>query len=184
MSSEKKYRGIHTAQEFRNKKTIIVGEVNTGKTAYLAEILTRFLEEGETNLTVIDMAPENVKGIGGKMRTGGTSSLRYYTVQIVAPRLVGRTVDEVEILARENVRLIDGLFKEYLKNPSKVLFINDISLYLQAGDLDKLLSFLSATPTVIMNGYYGSILGGGKLGSREPQKIKALQKRCDRVIKV
>lgn len=158
--------------------------MNTEKTAYLAEILTRFLEEGETNLTVIDMAPESIKGIGGKMSRDGINSLRYYTARIVAPRLVGRTVDEVEMLAKENARLIDGIFIEYLKNPSKVLFINDISLYLQAGDLDKLLSFLSATPTVIMNGYYGSSLGGGKLGRRERQNMKVLQKRCDRVIKV
>ena len=35
-----------------------------------------------------------------------------------------------------------------------------------------------------MNGYYGSSLGGGKLGKREQQNMKALKKRCDSVMKV
>ena len=171
-------------QEFRNKKTIIIGEVNTGKTAYLGKILSRFLEEGETDLTVIDMAPESVKGIGGKMGTGGIKSISYYTAQIVAPRLVGRTMNEVERLAENNAKLIDDILLEYVKNPSKVLFINDISLYLQAGNLNKLFSFLYSTPTVIMNGYYGSSLGGGKFGKRERKSMKALLKRCNNVIRV
>jgi len=171
-------------QEFRNNKTIIIGEVNTGKTAYLGEILDRFLEEGETDITVIDMAPESVKGIGGKMIKAGIYAIRYFTAQIVAPRLTGKTDQEVKMLAEHNAKLIDDIFVEYLKNPSKVLFINDISLYLQAGDLNKLLSLLSSTPTVIMNGYYGFSLGGGKLGKRERKNMNALQKRCNNVIRV
>jgi hypothetical protein len=171
-------------QQFRNKKTIIIGEVNTGKTACLGEILTRFLEEGETDITVIDMAPENVKGIGGKMIKAGIYAIRYFTAQIVAPRLTGKTDQEVRMLAEHNAKLINDIFVEYLKNPTKVLFINDISLYLQAGDLNKLLSLLSSTSTVIMNGYYGFSLGGGKLGKRERKNMNALQKRCNNVIRI
>jgi len=184
MSAQNKFRPINGVQEFRNRKTLIIGEVNTGKTAYLAETLNRFLEGGETDLTVIDMAPERVKGIGGKMTIEETKSISYCTAQIAAPRLVGRTVDEVEELAEHNAKLIQGIFEEYLKSPSKVLFINDVSLYLQAGDLHKLLLWINSTPTVIMNGYYGFSLGGGELGKRERQNMKALQKRCDRVIEL
>ncbi len=175
-------RVIHTVEEFRNKKTIIIGEVNTGKTACLGEILDRFMEAGATEIAVIDMAPERVKGIGGKMRTECFGSISYYTAQIVAPRLMGKTEHEVQMLAEHNVKLIDNIFAEYLKNPCKVLFINDVSLYLQAGDPNKLFSLFDSSPTVIINGYYGYSLGGGKLGKRERENMNALRKRCDRVI--
>lgn len=169
--------------EFKNRKTIIVGEVNTGKTVYLCEILSRFLDEGEKEIALIDMAPESVEGIGGKIDHEKTDAIKYYTAQIVAPRLTGKTVEEVETLAEHNAKLIDEIFVEYLNNPCKVLFINDVSIYLQAGDLNELLSLLHSTPTVIMNGYYGFSLGGGKLGERERENMKALQSICDRVIK-
>jgi len=169
-------------EEFRNKKTIIIGEVNTGKTACLGEILDRFMEAGAREIAVIDMAPKRVKGIGGKMRTEGFSSISYYTAEIMAPRLVGKTEHEVQMLAEHNVKLIDNIFAEYLKNPCKVLFINDVSLYLQAGDPNKLFLLLDSSPTVIINGYYGYSLGGGKLGKRERENMNALRKRCDRVI--
>jgi len=173
---------MYSIREFINKKTIIVGEVNTGKTAYLNNILDKFLEEGPTDLSVIDMAPQSIKGIGGKMRLEKPNSIRYLTAKIVAPRLMGGSREEVEALAEQNALSIDHIFLQYLKNPSKVLFINDVSIYLQAGDLDRLLSLLNSTPTVIMNGYFGLSLGGGKLGERERQEMEALKERCDRVI--
>lgn len=184
MSAHDNYRSTHTVREFRNKFTLIIGEVKTGKTVYMGEILVRFLEGGETDLTVIDMAPESTKGIGGKMDTSGIHAVRYYTAQILAPRLVGSSVSEILILAQRNAKLIEDLFLEYVKNLSKVLFINDISIYLQAGDLTKLLTFLHCTPTVIMNGYCGTSLGGGKLGERERNNMRVLQESCDRVIRL
>ena len=171
-------------EEFKNKKTIIVGDVNTGKTTYLLEILDGFIDLGEKDLTVIDMAPESVKGIGGKMSGAESKEIRYFTTKIIAPRLTGKTVGEVEKLARQNVKMIDDIIFNYRKNPGNVLFINDISIYLQAGDLHKLLLLLHSTPTVIMNGYYGIRLGGGELGKRERDNMEALQERCDRVITV
>ena len=175
--------GLIMIEEFKNKKTIIIGEVNTGKTTFLLDILSVFLEEGEKEIALIDMAPESIKGIGGKIDNEKIDAIKYYTAQIVAPRLTGKTVEEVETFAQHNAELIDEIFVEYLKNPTKVLFINDVSIYLQAGDLIELLALLHSTPTVIMNGYYGSSLGGGKLGERERENMNALQNICDRVIK-
>ena len=168
--------------EFKHKKTIIIGEVNTGKTAYLGKILRRFLDANESDMALIDMGPEPVKGIGGKMDISAIAEVGYYTTKICAPRLMGKTEDEVETLARGNAKAIDEIFEHYLEGPRKILFINDVSLYLQAGDVQALLSFLKITPTVIMNGYYGHSLGGGPLGNRERRQMKILQERCDSVI--
>ena len=184
MPSQTKHERRMSVREFKNKKTIIVGEVNTGKTAYLSEIINEFIKEGEKDITLIDMAPEETNGIGGKMNLEGDDIIRYYTAQIVAPRLTGRSTDEVEALAKQNAELIESVFFKYKKNPGKVLFVNDISLYIQTGDLRKLLSWLNSTPTVIMNGYYGSSLGGGELGGRERENMQSLIKRCDRVIQI
>ncbi len=170
--------------KIQNRKTIIVGEVNTGKTAYSVEVLQRFKERGETEIALIDMAPESIKGIGGKMPKEALRDVKYCSVQVVAPRLIGKTEDEVQSLANHNAKSIEDAFWEYEKEPSKVLFVNDISLYLQAGDLTRLFSVLNSTPTVVMNGYYGYSLGGGNLGKRERQNMEALQRRCDTVIKL
>ncbi len=171
-----------STREFIDKKTIIVGEVNTGKTAFLNEILEGFLEGGHRDLFVIDMAPETTRGVGGKMKLAKKNSIGYLTAEIVAPRLMGGSQEEIEALAKQNALLIDHVFSRYLRKPGKVLFINDISIYLQAGDLDKLLLLLNSTPTVIMNGYFGKSLGGGELGKQEREKMKTLQETCDRVI--
>ncbi|NQU13492.1 MAG: hypothetical protein HQ561_05060 [Desulfobacteraceae bacterium] len=167
---------------FINKKTLIVGEVNTGKTAYLNNILEKLLKEGHTDLSIIDMAPETIGDIGGKMSLGKLTFIKYLTAEIVAPRLTGGSQEEVEALAKENAWSIDAILLQYLNDPSKVLLINDVSIYLQAGDLDRLLSLLNSTSTVVMNGYFGDSLGGGELGERERRKMKALQEKCDRVI--
>ena len=128
------------------------------------------------------MAPETTRGIGGKMDLRKRNSIRYLTAKIVAPRLMGGSQEEVEALAEQNALLIDHVISQYLKNASKVLFINDVSIYLQAGNLDRLLLLINSTPTVIINGYFGHSLGGGRLGERERKAMKALQERCDKVI--
>ena len=42
--------GLQSIQEFRDKKTLIVGEANTGKTVLTAGILKRFIDAGEKDL--------------------------------------------------------------------------------------------------------------------------------------
>ena len=169
--------------EFRDKKTIIIGDVNTGKTVLLLEILKAFSRQGTEAVAVIDMAPEAMKGIGGKLQTEGLQNVRYMTTKIIPPRLTGNTPEEIETYAEQNARSIDELFKAYVKDPADVLFINDASIYLQAGDPGDMIRWLDSTPTVIMNGYYGTTLGGGDFGERERRNMDALIKHCDRVIR-
>jgi hypothetical protein len=177
-------RAIPPIEELKSKKTIIAGEVNTGKTALLGHLLKIFMDQGETRLAVIDMAPESTRGIGGKLLLDEALPLRYYTTQIVPPRLTGKSEEEVLMYAENNARLLEHIFLLYLEEPAQVLFINDVSIYLQAGDPEKLLSVLVSTPTTVMNGYYGSSLGGGSLGERERRNMTELLRLCDKVIEM
>ena len=137
---------------FRDKKIIIIGEVNTGKTTLMCRILEGFRNENVDDIAVIDMAPESTSGIGGKMAARALSSTMYYNVDIVPPRLAGKNMKEVNKFALDNARRIDAILAKCDKNPCKTLFINDVSLYLQAGDPNRLFGVIDSTPTVFVNG--------------------------------
>jgi len=107
-----------------------------------------------------------------------------YAPPVAAPRLTGQTPEEVLALARQNAAAIEESFAAYLANPAKALFINDVSLYLQAGDPTRLYQILAATPTAVINGYMGSSLGGGELGQREQERMTILAASCDQVIRL
>jgi len=169
-------------ENFLNKRVLIRGEVGCGKTFYTELILGKIMESGHESVAVIDMAPESKGGIGGKMNVEGLKGVRYYTTNIDPPRLMGKSAHEVEHLAKGNAFRIEQLFDIYQKDPARTLCINDVSMYLQEGDLDKLWAIVNMSPTVILNGYYGTSLGGGELAVRERQNMEKLSMRCDRVI--
>lgn len=170
--------------ELLGKRTIITGEVNTGKTGLLRRILKDFRDQGHRDLALIDMAPTTTKGIGGKMDIQGLRIPSYYPAATAAPRLTGKTPDGVRILAQRNAEIIDEAFLLLLKAPTRMLFINDVSMYLQTGELANLLSHLKYASTIVMNGYYGYSLGGGELGKRERDNMRLLQQNCDLVIEL
>ncbi len=169
-------------ETFWNRRTLIRGEVNRGKTTLLRRIIQCFWDQGYRDLGLIDLAPPLTRGVGGKMGLGDLSPAFYYPVSTVAPRLSGRDQAEVEALARRNRVVIAQAFQQYLKAPAQVLFVNDISLYLHQGSARELVSWLQNLSTVVMNGYYGHGLGGGELGQRERSGMQALADWCHQVI--
>jgi len=52
-------------------------------------------------------------------------------------------------IARENVAKIEGLFQDFGRSSRDILFINDISLYLQAGTTEVLLNWIRSAKTVV-----------------------------------
>ncbi|MBW1924491.1 MAG: hypothetical protein JRJ35_13560 [Deltaproteobacteria bacterium] len=166
----------------RGRRTLFRGEVNRGKTELLSRILGAFLEAGETDLAVLDMAPDLMRGVGGKMRPPRGNAVRYFATMIHPPRLSGRTPDETRILAEGNARRLEILFDRVDERPAAVLLINDVSIYLQAAGPDRLMELVGRSPTVVMNGYWGLSLGGGELGTREHDNMRVLAAACHRVV--
>jgi len=174
---------VETIQQYLNKCTLILGDVKSGKTARTKEILRAFIQAGYMDrIAVIDIAPDMNGGIGGKMTPPANASLLYLTTTIAAPRLTG--VDEAHVfrLAAENARAIEALFDTLQHQPKEILFINDASLYLQAGEFDTFLTALDTASTRIINAYYGSTFADSALTRREKHLIEALMKICDIII--
>ncbi len=166
------------------KRTLILGDVNSGKTQMTLELLDRVIHEKKDKVAVLDLAPEKTRGIGGKMEVPSHPRISYHTTRIIPPRLTGKNVDEVEVYALQNANAIEELFSAYLKNPRKILVINDVSLYLQKGNLGRLLDVLRMSHTAIINGYYGKALGDSAFSTREKRQMDRLAEACDRVVRL
>ena len=163
--------------ELEHHRCLILGEPNTGKTQVTQTLLDEAEDLGRS-IAVIDMAPERKGDIGGKLVCHNDHG--YYTADIVTPRLSGRTEKEIIELAELNKRRIDSIFEKY--RPKQVLFINDVSIYLQRGEVKKIVDIMSLSETCIMNGYFGVSLGNDPLSTEERRKMTELQKFCDRIM--
>ncbi len=169
---------------YQGRVTCLAGEVNRGKTQRLAQALEAALAAGQPGIVVLDLAPERVRGIGGKLAAPRGRGLTCLTAAIAAPRLSGRSPREVLALARANAGLAEELFERVGAIDCRALFINDVSLYLQAGDPGRLLALIARPESVVINGYYGTSLGGGELGERERLGMERLFAACDEVVRL
>jgi len=174
--------------EFIGRKVLILGDVGSGKTRFTRSLLMEALEEGYgAQITVIDMAPEQVflngSAIGGKILKPGEFKIRYLDAgDVKTPRLSARSPDELLELAEHNRRTIERMLNFFIDSPTRILFINDVSLYLQRGSLDLLWSALEKADTAIVNGYYGEKLQddlGTGVSKRERRLMEKLAARVD-----
>jgi hypothetical protein len=179
-------------EEFLHRFTLIIGEVNTGKTTLTQKILDAFLQADGGRVAVVDLAPDigpsdlkgRTAGIGGTLKATGDHRVRYYHCPIHAPRLQGKDELETLRLADENAQLIESLFEQALEEKVDGLFVNDCSLYLQAGEPHKLIRWIGSPETAIVNGYDGEFLGPGILSTRERAGMADLINHCDHLIRL
>lgn len=167
----------------RGRRTLILGDVNTGKTRLTRSILEAFAAAGEAQeIALLDLAPGPVGGVGGKF-PASAAGVRHLTTAIVPPRLTGTDEAQVARLATANAGRIEALFDSYLKRPRPLLFVNDATLYLQAGSLERFCELLDSAATAVVNAYHGVHFADGPLTRRERRLTEALARRCDRVVR-
>lgn len=172
-------------REYLDRRTLILGDVNTGKTRETLRILSDWVAANPTPLmTVLDLAPEAVHGIGGRLTLPAGFAGRYLFADIIPPRLTGRNADEIAQLAAANARAIEPLLDAFLKDPHPFLVINDVTLYLQAGDDTRLATVLQSATTVLINAYYGESFVDHPISRRERRLTDRLIKDCDQVIRM
>lgn len=178
-------------KEIVGKKVLILGEVGSGKTSLTARVVQKlmlFIEPKE--ITVIDMAPEAIGEIGGRLSEylSLDSKLRNLSpAKVYAPRTMGTSHTEVIEYARRNKNAIERLLDEFLEKPTKVLIVNDITLYLHLGRLGKIINCTKLTETFLASAYYGVKLQedyGAGITAREKQMVEKLATYMDRVVKL
>lgn len=172
------------SRDYLDKKTLILGDVNSGKTTLCREILEDFCRQGlGERIAVIDLAPEipdeslrsrGLKGVGGRLRPPDGSGVVTLRVPVLAPRLTSATEGEAVEKARRNREAIEGVLRQVEALGRDMLFINDVSLYLQAGDPAYLAGVLEKAGTAVVNGYFGEMLGPGELSRREREAMERL----------
>ena len=166
-------------------RTLITGEVNTGKTTLTGKLAECVYDrDPPSNLLVLDMAPSIPDALQPKTGRGRISgfitfpSMHNATVfkeGLVPPRMMGTSAAHTQELAKRNQQRIDSWLKQARTYPPfDVLIINDLSMYLQAGEARTLEVFIDTFPTVIANGYLGKTLGKGKLSAHEREEMDRL----------
>jgi len=180
--------------EIVGRRLLITGDVGAGKTAMTARLLSEASSVLDPNdITVIDIAPERreFKGVavGGRLTDFMTTETGLRVMvpsqRVSAPRIEGRTASDVLRLARLNARSVEQLFKQYSTVPTPVLFMNDVSIYLQAGEPTRLLEVMASAKTVVANSYEGLSLRddhGSGVCQRELKGLALLKKTMDIVL--
>jgi len=175
------------------KKVLILGDVGTGKTKMTAELLSEAIEAGYTaDITIIDLGPAKtrVKGrrIGGHLTETMTipKAVRYLApARVETPRLSATSADHLLTLAKVNHEAIAPLLKQFLAEPSPILFVNDVSIYFQSGAPDLLFEAVERAETFVANGYYGRYFAfdyGTGVSKRERELMDLLASKMDKVI--
>ena len=149
------------------KKLLVMGDINAGKTTLCRQWLARLCAQGQGGrIVVLDLAPDippalaqarGLAGAGGYLLPPPDSDVLDLRTHLHAPRLSSATEAEAEEKAAENARAIEALFDQLPPSGSgrDVLFINDVTLYLQAGFAADLLGNLGKADftTLVVNGY-------------------------------
>jgi GTPase SAR1 family protein len=182
-------------EDYLSRKTLILGDVNTGKTTLTKKVLEALCRRNlGGRIAIVDMAPEipeklarekGLPGVGGKLTPPEGHDILYLGGHFEPPRLSSKTEEEAMEKARQNRRLSEGLFRKIDGQSRDILLVNDVSIYLQAGTAENLTRWLDQAATVIANGYWGKRLGGGTLTERErteTAKLKTYFERKGRVL--
>jgi GTPase SAR1 family protein len=174
------------------RRTLIAGDVGTGKTRLTRRLLDEALEMGLEDVVVIDMAPGavdvNSLPVGGVLADAHYRDIRYLqTDDIKTPRLSARTPEELLQMADHNKHQVEKMLEAFDSDPSGTLFVNDVSIYLQRGSVERLWETLRRADTVVANGYRGDRLRADMdtgLSKGERERMDELASRMDRVIRL
>ena len=169
------------------KKILVIGDVNTGKTTLCQRWLNELCQQGlGARTAVIDLAPtisrelalqRGIVGAGGELHAPAGSGVLDLRTHLEPPRLSSSSEGEALEKAARNAQRIDALLGR-LEPQRDILFINDVTLFLQARSAASLIEAagLDKRTTLVVNGYRGERLGGGALTRHETAEMSELEK--------
>lgn len=180
-------------RDLLGKKVLITGDVGVGKTKLTIALLDEAIAAGwRDQITVIDMAPATIfiqgRKIGGKLieLSDHVKHVQYLTPpRVETPRLSAKSKEELRHLVAVNEACIRPLLTTFVEAPTPILFVNDISIYLQSGDDTPILAAMEVAETFIANGYYGRTITSdfaAEVSTTERRLMQQLINAVDRVI--
>ena len=178
-------------KEILGKKVLILGEAGSGKTKLAAQLLQELLTlVNPEEITVIDLAPQRVGEIGGKLTeyVNVNSRVRYLSPKdVYTPRLAGTSPKQVLHYAELNRKSMETLLNRFIQNVTEVLVLNDVTLYLHSGKVETVLECATLAGTFLTTAYYGSKLArdlGTEISSRERQLTNKLASFMDLSVRI
>ncbi|MFX1346288.1 MAG: hypothetical protein ACFFBC_10620 [Promethearchaeota archaeon] len=174
--------------------TLLYGETNTKKTFYTSKFI-QFLVESKNispnDISILDFAPPsttiNNLQIGGKVQDFyekcNSCKNILFKGEIIPPRLNSNNKTELYHIAYENYKKTSEILDFYKNNPTPVLIINDISIYLHIGNVKPLLEVINRSNTFFGNSYYGSSITRNYatlFSLREKRQIEYLIKKVEK----
>ncbi|MFW9874607.1 MAG: hypothetical protein ACFFG0_15990 [Candidatus Thorarchaeota archaeon] len=180
--------------ELIDQHTLLYGETNTNKTYQTSKFVQFLLESKKVpskDISILDFAPNFMKiknmKIGGKIEDFYEHSITCKNIlfngEIIPPRLNSGNKTELYQNACENFKKTSKILHIYRKDPTPILIINDISLYLHIGNIKLLLGAISKSNTFFGNSYYGSSIKrdyATLFSLREKRQVKYLIKKLDK----
>lgn len=170
------------------KRTLICGEVGAGKTRLLTNFLKFLVSVGlKDEITVIDLAPD-YGDIGRSVESYYPEARMFRYMRpdrIYPPRLLSRSRDEIIRYAEMNLIESRKLFKDYLRTPTRILLINDLTIYFHAGDPEDVLRLLDLCDTFAATAYEGEALEddmGSGITMREKRSLSRIKERMDFIV--
>ena len=169
------------------KRILVIGDVNTGKTTLCKRWLNELCQQGlGARMALLDMAPtishelalkRGIVGAGGELRAPAGSEVLDLRAYLEPPRLSSSTESEALEKAERNAQIIATLIGR-LEPERDILFINDVTLFLQARSAASLIEAagFDKQTTLVINGYRGERLGGGALTRHETAEMAELEK--------
>lgn len=184
-------------ERFLNTHTLLYGETDTKKTLLTAKFIEFLLETKNISpmeITILDFAPKlayfkNLK-IGGRIHDYYESSIKcnYINIEgeIVPPRLHANNKKEMYTNICLNFDKIYKILEIYNKNPTPVLIVNDISLYLHLGSNKYFINTINKSNTFFGNAYYGTSISSKfskLLNLKEKKRVEFLIKNIEHSFK-
>ena len=173
--------------ECLGKRILVIGDVNTGKTTLCKGWLNELCQRGlGARIALLDLAPtispelalkRGIVGVGGELRAPEGSGVLDLRAHLDPPRLSSSSESEALDKAERNAQLMETLIGQ-LEPQRDILFINDVTLFLQARSAASLIEAagFDTRTTLVVNGYRGERLGGGALTRHETAEMSELEK--------
>ena len=182
-----------TYNDFIGHHTLLYGETDTKKTYFTAKFIQFLIEKKNINpkeISILDFAPSysiiNKVKIGGKITDFYKNSIicnnLYFEGDIIPARLNARNFKELYENACNNYKKTFKILKIFTENPTEILIINDISIYLHIGNKKLLMDSIEKSNTFLGNSYYGSSIKSdfsNLFNLREKRLVKYLIKKIE-----